>query len=195
MGKIRKLIHVLVSIKYKILCFRFGNLSYIIKPIFIQGKKNISIGNKVSIWHGARIEAVQRYNNKSFQPQIIIEDNVKIQQNFHCTCAERVLIGNGTAITQNVGIFDITHPYYNVKVSPISQNIQHKEVVIGENCLIGMNSVILPGTKLGNHTIVGANSVVNITTEGYCVIAGSPAAVIKRYNFETGKWERVKAND
>ena len=43
-----------------------------------------------------------------------------------------------------------------------------------------MNSVILPGVVLGDHTIVGAGSVVTRSfEEGHCVIAGVPARKIK----------------
>ena len=52
------------------------------------------------------------------------------------------------------------------------------KVTIGDNCFIGMNTVILKGTTIGNNTIIGAGSVV---TGGYpsdCVLAGNPAKVI-----------------
>jgi acetyltransferase-like isoleucine patch superfamily enzyme len=43
-----------------------------------------------------------------------------------------------------------------------------------------MNAVILPGVVLGDHTIVGAGAVVTKSfPEGYCIIAGVPAKVIK----------------
>ena len=55
-----------------------------------------------------------------------------------------------------------------------------KNVVIGTNSWIGMNSVILPGVKLGEKTVVGAGSVVTKSfEEGNIVIAGNPARVIK----------------
>lgn len=53
-------------------------------------------------------------------------------------------------------------------------------VEIGNYCWIDMNSVILPGVKLGPHAIVGANSIVTKSFEnGYCVIAGNPTHKIK----------------
>lgn len=52
--------------------------------------------------------------------------------------------------------------------------------MIGRNCWIGMNAVILPGVKLGDYTIVGAGAVVTHSfPEGYCVIGGVPAKKIK----------------
>lgn len=53
------------------------------------------------------------------------------------------------------------------------------KVTIGDNCFIGMNTVILKGTTIGNNTIIGAGSVV--TGGEYpsdCVLAGNPARVI-----------------
>lgn len=55
-----------------------------------------------------------------------------------------------------------------------------KEVSIDDYCWIGMNVVILPGVHLGPRTIVGAGSVVTKSfPDGYCVIGGNPARIIK----------------
>ncbi len=178
-------------IYFKIRFSKFGKGSYILKPIIISNPNNIEVGDRVFIWPNARLEAVTEYVGEQYKPKIIICDDVGIQQNFHCTCSEEIYIGKGTSITQNVGIFDIIHPYEDINVNPRFQNIQTKKIFIGENCLIGMNSVILPGTKLGKHNIVGACSVVHGEFPDYCVIAGSPARIIKKYNFSDGKWEKV----
>ena len=51
-----------------------------------------------------------------------------------------------------------------------------------------MNTVILPGVSLGDHTIVGAGSVVTKSfQEGNCVIAGNPAKVIRYLNESDGR--------
>lgn len=49
---------------------------------------------------------------------------------------------------------------------------------IGDNCFIGMDSVILMGTHIGNNTIIGAGSVVRGNIPDNVVIAGNPARVI-----------------
>ena len=53
-----------------------------------------------------------------------------------------------------------------------------KETYIGDNCFIGMNSIILMGAHIGNNCIVGAGSVVHGSFPDNVVIAGNPARVI-----------------
>lgn len=53
-----------------------------------------------------------------------------------------------------------------------------KETFIGDNCFIGMNSIILMGSHIGNNCIVGAGSVVHGFFPDNVVIAGNPARVI-----------------
>lgn len=100
------------------------------------------------------------------------------------------MIGDGTSITANCGIFDIIHPYEDINICPVLAPIKTKPIRVGKDCLIGMNSVIMPGTQLGNHCIVGANSVVSGVFPDNTVIAGTPAKIIKRYDQHTGKWIR-----
>ena len=54
-----------------------------------------------------------------------------------------------------------------------------KEIKIGNNCFVGMRSIILPGTEIGDNTIIGAGSVVKGKIPANVIIAGNPAKVIK----------------
>ncbi len=55
-----------------------------------------------------------------------------------------------------------------------------EKLIICDHSWAGMNCVILPRVKLGTRTIVAAGSVVAKSfPEGYCVIAGSPAKIIR----------------
>lgn len=64
-------------------------------------------------------------------------------------------------------------------------------VKIGSQSFIGMGARIFPGVTIGKHCVIGANAVVTHDIPDYCVAAGMPARVIKRYDFEKGEW--VKA--
>jgi len=90
----------------------------------------------------------------------------------------KTIIGKGTWIAPNVGIITCDHDFNDLNKHSIGA-----DVIIGENCWIGMNSVILKGVVLGNKTIVGAGSVVTKSfPEGNCVIAGNPAKILKKLN-------------
>lgn len=106
----------------------------------------------------------------------IIFDNNDINnfQHFGCYFQNyngKIIIGKGTYIAPNVGIITQNHNKTNLEQHDIAKDIE-----IGENCWIGMNSMILPGVKLGNNTIVGAGSIVTKSFEsGNCIIVGNPA--------------------
>lgn len=169
-----------------------GKKSKIQKPLMIT-PKYISIGNNVSVFYNCRIQGISRYNNKLFSPKIIFDDKVSVQQNLHLTCAKKIYIGKNTAIAANVSITDIHHPYEDINIPIEKQNIKVKEVEIGEDCKIYNNSVILPGTKIGKHCTIGANSVVRGNFPDFCVIVGAPARIVKKYNFENKIWDRYIA--
>ena len=50
---------------------------------------------------------------------------------------------------------------------------------IGNNCIIGINSIILPGITVGDHCVVAAGAVVTKNTPPHTILAGNPAKVIK----------------
>ena len=103
----------------------------------------------------------------------------------------RIIIGKYSIFSANVGIISANHNLYDSSVHDTG------EVRIGDYCWVGMNAVILPGVRLGDYTIVGAGAVVTRSfPEGYCVIGGNPARVIrqlekekcKRYEMDTSPY-------
>lgn len=87
----------------------------------------------------------------------------------------KIYICNNVFIAPNVGLITVNHNLKNLDIHDKAKNI-----IIGKNCWIGMNSVLLPGVKLGRNTIVGAGSIVTKSfRQGNVVIAGNPARIIK----------------
>lgn len=98
--------------------------------------------------------------------------------NYYQNFKGHIYIGRGCYIASNVGIITANH-----KLDNLDEHEEGKDVILGEKCWIGMNSVILPGVVLGNKTIVAAGSVVTKSfPEGNAVIAGVPAKIIKNLN-------------
>lgn len=186
----------------KILCIfysknygSYGLGSKICKPFtLINNKKHIFLGKNVFIRKFARIEPVVTWHGQTFNPKIIIEDNVIIEQNIHLACAEKIRIGSGSLISSYVFITDIDHEYQDVEKPIALQPLQVNPTVIGQRCFIGTGVKIMAGVHIGDHSIIGANAVVTHDIPPFCVAAGVPAKVIKKFNFESKQWETVKDN-
>ena len=54
-----------------------------------------------------------------------------------------------------------------------------EEIIIENNCWIGMNCIIMKGVKIGKNTVIGAGSIVVKDCEPNSVYAGNPAIKIK----------------
>jgi acetyltransferase-like isoleucine patch superfamily enzyme len=67
---------------------------------------------------------------------------------------------------------------------------QHKHTYVGKFCSVGARSIILPGVKIGNHSIVGAGAVVTKDVAPHTIVAGNPARVI-RQNIQTERWGKL----
>lgn len=87
-----------------------------------------------------------------------------------------IIAGKNLLLAPGVKIISSNHDYSNARTS-----IFKDPIVIGDNCWLGANSVILPGVRLGNNCVVGAGSVVTKSfEESNLVIAGNPAKILKK---------------
>ncbi len=56
--------------------------------------------------------------------------------------------------------------------------IKYGRIEVGEEAFIGTRSIIMPGVRIGNHSVVGAGSIVTKDVPDYTVVAGVPARKI-----------------
>lgn len=67
-----------------------------------------------------------------------------------------------------------------------------KPIIVGDNVMIGMDSIIMPGVKIGNNVIIGAHSVVNKDIPDGKVYAGIPAKEISTVDKFLNKLETAE---
>ena len=89
-----------------------------------------------------------------------------------------IKIGNDVQIAAGVTI--LTHGYDWSVLKGLYNEVSGScsEVVIGDNCFIGMHTTILKGVHIGKNCIIGANSLVNKDIPDNWVAAGNPAKPI-----------------
>jgi phenylacetic acid degradation protein len=132
-------------------------------------------------------------------PQSAVTGNVVIGKNCYIGPGAalrgdwgKIILEDGCNVQENCTI----HMFPGITVLlKESAHIGHGAIVhgaiIGKNCLIGMNSVILDNVELGDECIVGALSLVK---EGEkfpkrSLIAGNPARIIKEVSDDMIAWK------
>lgn len=167
----------------------FGINSVLYRPQKITNKNHIYIGDHVSFDKDLRMEAICTKGNQTFSPHLEIGSYTHAEQRCQIFCANSVSIGNHVIISSDVFITDVSHEYRNIKLDILEQPLSVGSTVIGDYCFIGTGVKIIKPVHIGEHVIIGANTVIHKNIPSYCIVAGNPAHIIKKYNFQTGKWE------
>ncbi|MGA3013899.1 MAG: acyltransferase [Bacteroidales bacterium] len=103
-----------------------------------------------------------------------------------------VKIGNDVMFAQNIVLSGMNHGYEDITIAPRQQPVSKKKITIEDEVWIGATSVIVAGVTIGKHSVVAAGSVVTKDVPPYSVVAGNPARMMKQYNENNHKWERIK---
>lgn len=101
-----------------------------------------------------------------------------INSNSCIMCSKYIRIGNNVKIARGVYIYDCDH---HKILSDANEAVNvAKPVVIEDSVWIGVNSVILKGTTIGEGAIVAAGSVVTKDVPPHCMVAGVPAEIKRK---------------
>lgn len=147
-----------------------------------HGKGRVEIGEDVVL--GCRYGGGYRKNLIEIQPreensEIEIGKDVVVNNGFFICCKKKISIGDGTLIGSGVTIID--HNAHGIKLSERRTTTgTAKEIKIGKNVWIGNGVFILPGTEIGENSIVGAGSVVKGKFPKDVIIMGNPAVIINK---------------
>lgn len=128
---------------------KLGNSSHIVTPIHIDFGRNLVIGEECIINANCTFLDIGK---------IIIHDKVLIGPNVQFLAG-----GHHTDALQR----------FNDRLTVIP-----KPITVHQNVWIGGGAIILGGVTIGEHSIVGAGSVVTKSVPPNCTVAGNPAKII-----------------
>lgn len=143
--------------------------------------------NRFEIGRLTTIEDFCTVNNGS--GNVLLGDRVRV--GIGSVIIGPVTMGNGSGLGQHVFVSGFNHGYKDALKNSSLQALDIKPVRIESEAHVGANSVVLAGVTIGKRSQVGAGSVVTKDIPPYSVAVGNPARVIKRFNPETNKWEKV----
>lgn len=160
----------------------FGKYSQIGCSLNLLGGKYISIGENVSIGKLATLTAWDKYGNQFFSPSICIGNGTNIGEYVHISAINKILIGSNVLMGRWVTIVDNAHGNTckdDLSIEPILRPLYSKgNIIIGDNVWIGDKATILSGVKIGENSIIGANSVVINNVPENSIAVGCPAKII-----------------
>lgn len=111
---------------------------------------------------------------------IVIEENVGIARDVVLDGRGSLSIGKNSLIGFETAIITSTHNFDRADIPIKDQGMKSSPIEIGDNCWIGARVIILPGNKIGNNSIVGANSVITKDIPDSVIAAGILCKVIKK---------------
>jgi acetyltransferase-like isoleucine patch superfamily enzyme len=171
----------------------FGARS-IIKPfINSANEKYISIGEDVNIGSFCRITVSTEFGGHPVKSdnkiRLKIGDNVDIGNNTFISANNSIEIGNHVIMSSYVFITDHDHGFQDVSKNLHQQPLSEDGYVrIGDNVFLGTKCSILKNVTIGERSVVATNAVVTRDVPAYSVVAGNPAKIIKKFDFEKKAW-------
>jgi len=176
-----------------------GKIVFIGRCVRIRSKKNIELGNGVTIERFVELDGLSKQG-------LVLEDNVKIGSYTQIKCtgslknigqgirigkdsgigdycffgaAGGISIGNNVIMGQNVRFHSENHNFNRLDIPIKHQGVSNQGIKIGSDCWIGAGAVFLDGVTVGDGCVIGANALVNQDIPSYSVAVGSPVKIIK----------------
>lgn len=151
----------------------------------VNGAHHMELSQGFYARYGLWMDAITRYRGQEFSPCLRVGRAFSASRFLHIACINKITIGDDCLFGSNVIVTDHSHghlrePLPEAHVAPIAQPLfSMGEVFIGDRVWLGDNVVILPGARVGNDVVVGANSVVSgeLPTGHVCV--GAPCRPVR----------------
>ena len=163
-----------------------GGRIYFGSDCLLQGAQYIRCrGNFIALDRN-RIEAIDFHHGVQYQPSIAFGHGVTMEYGCHIGAVHRIEIHDHVLIASNVYISDHSHGEIrlaDLQLPPNQRRVVSKgPVIIESHVWLGEGVAVLPGVRIGHHSVIGAHTVVTRDIPPYSVATGVPVRVIRTIN-------------
>ena len=185
--KKKRLWYPIINLKNHFLFGSYGKDVYIEPGVVINRPRYVHIGDRVRIKQNTNINVHPR-DKDSKEGILFIGRNTHITQGVIISALHRIVIEEDVGIAPYVCIIDNSRKAGDINRPLQEQTIETGPVRIGAGSWLAYNVCVLPNVRIGKHCLIGALSVVNRDIPSYSVAVGSPARVVKRFDFNRKEW-------
>lgn len=115
------------------------------------------------------------------RPTITVGENTHLGHDLMLTAGKQITIGRDCLFASSVLVMDSSgHPLDAAqrRAGKAAPPEKVRPVVIEDDVWVGSNCILLPGTRIGEGSVISAGSVVRGTIPPYSLVAGNPAQVV-----------------
>ena len=143
----------------------------VLGSVAVEGSGWVRLGQRMLIYPGVLFETQE-------SGTIEIGDRVVLSRGVHLVAYARITIGADTMIGEYAGVRDANHRFRTAM--PIREaGYRTAPIVIGANVWVGRGAIVLPGVRIGDRAVIGANAVVTHDVPAGAVVGGVPARPIR----------------
>ncbi len=165
-----------------------GKNCELMRNIRVKHPRHIWVGDQVLIGQQAFLYAHPR-DKSTTEPIIRIGDRSVVNERVAISAQAGIVIEERVGLSPYVMIQDHTHGYTDINLPILDHPVDKIQPIrIGAESWLGVYAAVLPGGSVGRHCVIGMHAVVNTPIPDYCVAVGSPAHIVKHYDFEQQAW-------
>jgi acetyltransferase-like isoleucine patch superfamily enzyme len=158
----------------------YGAGSVIVPPARIGSPECITIGDNVTIHENVWLEVKRRPGAPA--PRLTIGSRTMLNRFVKIVCLGEVTLEEGALLADRAYVSDVdylpgdadTHPDDRPLTAPAP-------VLIRSGAMVGVGAIVKPGVTIGRLAYIAAGAVVSSDVPDFCLAAGSPARVVRRF--------------
>ena len=157
---------------------------YIDRSIQLKNVEQLTCPPDCNIGSNSKLLCWKEYAYKSIKQRV--NGTVVIGKNFHATrnliiqSCGKLVIGDNVLIASDVFICNYDHGMDCLSESYLNNELVSAPVVIEDGVWLGDKAIVLKGVTIGEHSVIGAGSVVTKDIPDDVVAVGNPCRVIRK---------------
>ena len=158
-------------------------------PLFLGRRLEVQIAKRGTVRFGRFVWIGDGTKIRCHEGEVVIDRKTVLGQECTISAYRHVRIGEQCVIADRAMFIDFDHGAVEVERPVRVQGIYKRDVDVGSNVWIGYGACVLRGVRVGDNSIVGANSVVTRDVPANAVVGGVPARLLRMRDAPAGlRW-------